>query len=92
MFFSELDLSVNDKKTKVMVFNPRGLTLNDHPDHTFICGNNRLEVASEYTYLGLKLKQSGVFTMAIEELYKKASCAWFTISNIVYQHKKTSYK
>ena len=26
--------------------------------------------------------------MAIEELYKKASRAWFSISNIVYHHKK----
>ena len=71
-----------------MVFNPRGLTLKDHPDHIFVCGHNKLEVASEYTYLGLKLKPSGVFTMATEELYKKASRAWFAISNIVYQHKK----
>ena len=71
-----------------MVFNLRGLTLDDHPDHIFVCGCKRLDVASEYTYLGLKLKPSGSFTMAIEELYKKASRAWFAISNIVYQHKK----
>ena len=87
-FFSELDLSVNSKKTKVMIFNLRGLTLGDHPDHFFMCGNNRLEVASDYTYLGLKVKPSGTFSMAIEELYKKASRAWFAISNIIYKHKK----
>ena len=71
-----------------MVFNLRGQTLNDHPDHIFKCGDKILEIASEYTYLGLKLKPSGAFTMAIDELYKKASRAWFAISNIVYQHKK----
>ena len=91
-FFSELDLSVNTKKTKVMVFNIGGRNLDGHLEHNFQCGSNKLEVTNEYLYLGIKLKSSGSFTSAIEELYTKASRAWFAISNTLYQHKKMSIR
>ena len=72
-YFSNLDLSINPKKTKVMIFNLKGLCLDNAPENKFWCGSNALEVAKEYTYLGLILKPSGTFTKAVEELYSKAS-------------------
>ena len=86
--FNSLGLSINTKKTKVMVFNQRGLTLDKDPNHSFTIGDFSLEVVNEYQYLGLKLKSSGTFNFAAEELYTKASHAYFSISNILYTHKK----
>lgn len=45
-------------------------------------------MVTEYQYLGLKLKASGSFSPAVEELQTKASRAFFSISNILYRHKK----
>ena len=87
-FFSSLGLSVNEKKTKVLIFNPRGVNLKNMPGYNFMCGANQLEVCDQYTYLGITLKSSGTFTLAVDELYSKASKAWFSISNIIYQNKK----
>ena len=87
-FFCSLGLSANEKKTKVLIFNPRGLTLKDGPNNNFHCGPFKLEVCEQYTYLGIVLRPSGSFTLAVDELYTKASKAWFSISNTIYQNKK----
>ena len=47
-----------------------------------------LELVSEYQYLGIKLKPSGSCKSAADELYDKASRAWFSISNIVHKNKR----
>ena len=73
-YFENLGLKVNCKKTKVLIFNPGGKKLDKQPEHKFYIGERQLEVTDEYTYLGLKLKPSGSFTTAIQELYAKF---WF---------------
>ena len=75
---------VNKSKTKVIIFNLRGLTLNGNPAHTFLLEGAKIKVVKEYQYLGIKLKPSGSFTFAAAELYTKATRAYFSISNILY--------
>ena len=58
----------------------------------FYLGNNALEIADNYQYLGIKFKPSGSFQFAIGELFDKANKAWFAISNVLYQHKKLAVK
>ena len=55
-------------------------------------GGNPLEVVDEYQYLGIKLKPSGSFQFAVGELFDKANRDWFSISNVLYQHKKMAVK
>ena len=87
-YFDMMDLSINTKKTKVMIFNKSGKVLNENPEHTFYCGNTLLEVVGQYTYLGVIIKSSGRFNSAVDELHTKSSKAWFSISNFIYQNKK----
>ena len=56
--------------------------------YDFHCGPHKLEICDQYTYLGIVVKPSGSFTFATNELYNKASRAWFSLSNIIYQNKK----
>ena len=80
---------MNKKKTKVVVFNLRGIKITDNQ---FSVGGFPLEIVDDYQYLGLKLKPSGSFQFASSELFAKASRAWFAISNILYQHKKLAVR
>ena len=88
-FYTDLGLELNTKKTKVIVFNSRGIKLNNH---SFYVGGFLLEVVDNYQYLGIKLKPSGSLQFAASELFDKASKAWFAISNILYQHKKMAVR
>ena len=47
-----------------------------------------LEITGEYQYLGLKLKPSGTFSLAVQELNDKATRAWYGISNIIFKNKR----
>ena len=38
-FFQSLDLTVNVKKTKVIIFNPRGIYFKSSPELNFMCGS-----------------------------------------------------
>ena len=84
-FYKNLGLELNSKKTKVMIFNARGLKLTNF---SFTVAGSPLEIVDNYQYLGLKLKPSGSLKFATDELFEKANRAWFAISNILYQHKK----
>ena len=84
-FYKNLGLDINTKKTKVMVFNCGGRLLKKT---AFLAGGNDIEVVDNYQYLGIKLKPSGSMQLATDELFAKASRAWFAISNVLYQHKK----
>ena len=65
-FFTNINLSVNFDKTQVMIFNPRGVLLDKHPDHKFCAGGQKLKIVSEYTYLGVKLTPSGAASHSAE--------------------------
>ena len=86
--FTALNLAVNTLKTKVLIFNLRGQSLSDDPNHKFIINAKPLAVVSEYTYLGVKLKSSGTFAAAIEELSSKAGRAWNSLSTLLYTNKR----
>ena len=69
-----------------MIMNNQGLKL-DKKYHFTLNGVN-LEIMNEYQYLGIKLRPSGSFSLAVQELNDKASRAWFGISNIVFKNKR----
>jgi hypothetical protein len=54
----------------------------------FTINGSPLEICEKYTYLGIEFRPAGSFIAAQAELYTKASKAWFSISNIIYQHKQ----
>ena len=88
-FYNDLGLQMNTKKTKVMIFNSRGIKITKY---NFWVDSCPLEIVEEYQYLGIKFKPSGSFAFAVGELSDKANRAWFAISNILYQHKKLAVK
>ena len=75
------------KKTKILIFNKSGRVLKGFK---FFLNGIELEVAESYQYLGIKVRPSGSFTAAAEELTAKARRAWFSISGIVYKDKRIS--
>jgi hypothetical protein len=87
-FFESLGLPVNIKKTKVLIFNKRGLGPKSFSKLMFTINGSPLEICEKYTYLGIEFRPAGSFIAAQAELYTKASKAWFSISNIIYQHKQ----
>ena len=88
IFYDGLGLEINQCKTKIMVFNGRGMKLANLPEHTFFIGNRSVEVVDTYQYLGINLKPSGSMQFAVSELFDKASRAWFAISNVLYKYKR----
>ena len=86
IFYDSLGLEVNQKKSKVMILNGRGLKLDKTPEHQSYIGSDHIEVVDTYQYLGICLKSSGSVQYATSELYDKASRAWFAISNNLYKY------
>jgi exonuclease III len=87
-YYKTLGLSVNINKTKVMIFNKRGLKPQHLPQCEFTAEGRLLEVAEQYTYLGAVYIPSGAVYAAIDALTAKCSRAWFSISNILYENKR----
>ena len=85
-FYQSMGLQVNIKKTKVMIFNKRGIKLENR--FQFYLSDEKLEITDEYQYLGIKLKPSGSFSVAVQELKDKASRAWFGISTLIFKNKR----
>ena len=75
-FCDDWCLTVNIQKTKIMVFNNAGRLSNVQ----FKLNNTVLECVNRYKYLGLTFCSSGSFMYAQEELYNKASKAYFKLS------------
>ena len=85
-FYESLKLPINIKKTKVMIFNKRGLKLEKM--YSFTINRQKVEITNEYQYLGLKLRPSGSMQMAVQELNDKATRAWFGISHLIFTNKR----
>ena len=85
-FYNSLGLKVNIKKTQIMIFNKSGRKLNQN--FHFTLNGKTVDIVDQYQYLGLKLRPSGSMGLATEELFDKANRAWFSISNVVYKHKR----
>ena len=68
-FCENADLSVNLDKTKIMIFNNCGKSLNNY---LFRYGAVELENVKSYKYLGLIMSPFGNFNLARQELKKVA--------------------
>ena len=66
-FCENADLSVNLDKTKIMIFNYCGKSLNNY---LFRYGADELETVKSYKYLGLIMSAFGDFNLARQELKK----------------------
>ena len=86
--FTELGLSVNVKKTKVLLFNSGGFGPAKFTKLKFKINGQDLEMTDSYTYLGVIFKPSGSVQFAATELLAKAKRAYFSMSNIFYENKK----
>ena len=75
-YCEKVGLTVNLDKTKVMIFNNSGKSLNNY---SFKYGTNKLENAKSYRYLGLTLCPYGNFTLARQELKKASLKALFKL-------------
>lgn len=74
-FTNDWRMTVNLKKTKVLVFNKSGRKSNIE----FKYKNEVIENVQTYKYLGIIFSSSGTFSYAKEDLYKKGFKAYFKI-------------
>ena len=74
-FCKDWCLSLNTKKTKVLVFNKAGRYISQQ----FTYQDNQIECVQQYKYLGVLFCASGTFSFAQNELYKKALKAFFKL-------------
>ena len=88
-FCEKVDLTVNLDKTKVMIFNNSGKSLNNY---SFKYGTNKLENTKSYRYLGLTLCPYGNFTLARQELKKASLKALFKLRNEMGNHFSENIK
>ena len=78
-------LTVNVKKTKVMIFNKSGSTIKKHK---FFFQHSMVESVGEYTYLGFVFIPSGKMHKGILNLVNKARKAWFFIQKTLSNSKE----
>ena len=88
-FCEQADLNVNLDKTKVMIFNNSGKSLNNY---SFRYGMNKLENAKSYRYLGLTLCPYGNFNLARQELKKASLKALFKLRKEMGNHFSENIK
>jgi hypothetical protein len=74
-FCKDWGLTVNTSKTKILIFNKAGR----HISHKFLMDSEHLECVKSYKYLGVYFTASGSFSLAQEEMYKKALKAYFKL-------------
>jgi hypothetical protein len=74
-YCSDWCMKVNIKKTKVLIFNKAGRTI----EHKFFFQNSLIDCISNYKYLGIHFSASGTFSSAKHELCKKALKAYFKL-------------
>ena len=83
----EWGLTINLRKTKIIIFNKSGRTL--ATKNPIILDGKPIESTSSYCYLGIVFVPSGKFKVAISELKKKALRAFFKLRSIVSRHNLT---
>ena len=68
LFAKDKELTVNKKKSQVIIFNKAGRKGKEN----FTLDGIKLEVVQTYTYLGVEMTSSGSFSVAVRELNNKA--------------------
>ena len=69
-------LSINPKKTKVMIFQKRAKKCTESSFHI---DNEIIEIVQNYTYLGTLISSTGNYSMALDKLKEKALHALFSL-------------
>ena len=72
-YCSQWKLSINMKKTKIVIFN-----IKKH-NHKFYFAGIKITEAKTYTYLGLILKRNGIMNDSMKSLHSKALKAFFSL-------------
>ena len=88
-FCENADLSVNLDKTKIMIFNNCGKSLNNY---LFRYGADELENVKSYKYLGLIMSPFGNFNLARQELKKVALKALYKLRKEMGNHFRENIK
>lgn len=83
-YFLNLDLKVNLAKTKVIVFR-KGGRLARGTEFTY--GEEKIEIISQYTYLGVIFSQKGVVAKAAVDSKRKGIAALGSIWNVIFAGK-----
>ena len=73
-------MNVNEKKSKIMIFSKKTFKKVNYP--SFTCNKNKLDVVSEFTYLGVKLSSTGNFIAHLNQSREKALHAFFKLTQI----------
>ena len=74
-------LTINPNKTKVLTFQKRPRVQGKR--HNFTLGITKIEHATNYTYLGLKMSATGKLNLAVNELKEKARRAFYAIKKSI---------
>ncbi len=85
-FYQEWGLSINCKKTKVVIFQRYGKTPNNLE---FFPDKDKINIVQEYTYLGLTFTRTGSLKMAAKCLAQKATKALLNLNKTLYSSKVT---
>ena len=88
-FCENADLSVNLDKTKIMIFNNCGKSLNNY---LFRYGVDELKTVKSYKYLGLMMSPFGNFNLARQELKKVALKALYKLQKEMGNHFRENIK
>ena len=84
-YHRQWDLSLNLKKTKVIILNKQGNTIKKIK---FYYKVKEIESASQYTYLCFTFVPSGKKYLGVENLLKKGKKTWFSIQKMLKNQKK----
>ena len=82
-FSKAKELTVNTKKSVVMVFNSAGRKSNEK----FTYNNKELKTVQSFTYLGVEIAASGSFTVGIKNLCTKAKKAMIPLFRTIIQFR-----
>ncbi len=74
-------LTINTNKTKILTFQKRPRLQGKR--HSFTIGTTKIEHATNYTYLGLKISATGKLNLAVNELKEKARRAFYAIKKSI---------
>ena len=86
-FCSQWQMSVNEKKTKVMIFCKK--ETDKIKQSSFTLNGTNLEIVKEFSYLGVKISSTGNFSNHQIQSKEKALHAFYKITNITeFKHLK----
>ena len=81
-FADSKDLTINTKKSQIMIFNKAGKLLDKD---IFTIKGQKLDIVQKYTYLGVDIPSSGTFGISTAELTSKARKAMMPLYTTIMQ-------